>query len=48
MAFEVLTPIYGMLNTSEAKEVARIRYERTMGFLSALEKELSLTDLGIR
>ena len=48
MAFAVLTPIYGMLNTSAAKEVARIRYERTMGFLSALEKELSLTDLGIR
>lgn len=47
LAFEVYTPIYAMLNTSTAREIAGKRNEETMSFLSALEKELFVTDLGI-
>jgi putative nucleotidyltransferase with HDIG domain len=46
LAFEVYTPIYAMLNTRTARRIARKRNEETMSFLSALEKELSVTDLG--
>jgi uncharacterized protein len=46
LAFEVYTPIYTMLNTTTARRIARKRNEETMSFLSALEKELSVTDLG--
>ena len=48
LAFEVYTPIYAMLNTATAREIAKKRNDETMSFLSALEKELSLKDLGIR
>lgn len=47
LAFETYTPIYGMLNTSTAQEIAKYRYQETMSFLSALKEELSLTDLRI-
>jgi len=47
LAFETLAPIYGMLNTKSARELAEKRNEETMSFLSALENELSLADLGI-
>ena len=47
LAFEILAPIYGMLNTKSARELAEKRNEETMSFLSALENELSLADLGI-
>jgi uncharacterized protein len=39
-SFEVLTPIYNMLNTSTAKKIARKRNNLTMSFLSALKEEL--------
>jgi uncharacterized protein len=45
LAFETYTPIYGLLNTSSARKLAKKRYEETMSFLSALREELSLTDL---
>jgi len=45
LAFEVFTPIYGMLNTSSAKNLAKERSEMTLSFLSALKRELALTDL---
>jgi uncharacterized protein len=47
LAFEVYTPIYAMLNTATARRIAKKRNKETMSFLSALEKELSVTDLGI-
>lgn len=47
LAFETYTPIYGMLNTSTAQEIAKYRYQETMSFLSALKEELSLADLRI-
>lgn len=47
LAFETYTPIYDMLNTKSARELAEKRNKETMSFLSALEKELSLADLGI-
>jgi uncharacterized protein len=47
LAFETFTPIYDMLNTKSARELAENRNKETMSFLSALEKELSLADLGI-
>jgi uncharacterized protein YjiS (DUF1127 family) len=37
-----------MLNTATAKMIAMKRHRRTVAFLSALEEELSLKDLGIR
>jgi putative nucleotidyltransferase with HDIG domain len=46
LAFEVYTPIFTMLNTTTARRIARKRNEETMSFLSALEKEISVTDLG--
>lgn len=45
--FEEGIPIYEMLNTAAAKEISRERHRRTVAFLSALEQELSLTDLKI-
>jgi len=45
--FEEGIPIYSMLNTATAKMIAMKRHRRTVVFLSALEKELSLKDLGI-
>jgi len=47
LAFETYAPIYDMLNTKSARELAEKRNKETMSFLSALEKELSLADLGI-
>jgi uncharacterized protein len=47
LAFETYAPIYDMLNTRSARELAEKRNKETMSFLSALEKELSLADLGI-
>jgi uncharacterized protein len=47
LAFETYTPIYDMLNTKSARELAEKRNRETMSFLSALEKELSLADLEI-
>ncbi len=47
LAFETYTPIYDMLNTKSARELAEKRNKETISFLSALEKELSLADLGI-
>jgi uncharacterized protein len=47
LAFETYTPIYDMLNTKSARRLAERRNKETMSFLSALEKELSLADLGI-
>ena len=47
LAFETFTPIYDMLNTKSARELAEKRNRETMSFLQALEKELSLADLGI-
>jgi uncharacterized protein len=47
LALETYTPIYDMLNTKSAREVAEKRNKETMSFLSRLKKELSLADLGI-
>lgn len=47
LAFETYTPIYNMLNTPSARELAKKRSEETMSFLLALKEELLLTDLGI-
>lgn len=47
LALETYTPIYGLLNTPSARQLAKNRYKETMAFLSALKKELSLADLGI-
>jgi len=47
LSFEVYPPIYDMLNTVTAREVAKKRYKETMSFLSALKDELSLKDLDI-
>ena len=47
LAFETYPPIYDMLNTKSARELAEKRNRETMSFLSALEKELLLVDLGI-
>lgn len=44
LAFEVFSPIYGMLNTPTAKKVARERNKLTKSFLSALQYELSLDE----
>jgi uncharacterized protein len=43
--FEELKPIYNMLNTPSAREIAKERYRRTAASLSALEEELSTQDL---
>jgi len=43
--FEELTPIYKLLNTPSAREIAKERYQRTIACLSALNKELSTKDL---
>ena len=45
--FEEGKLIYDMLNTPSAKKIARGRQRRTVAFLSALEEELSVKDLGI-
>lgn len=47
LAYEVYTPIYNMLNTPTAKEIAIKRHEETMSFLAVLKKELSLSDLNL-
>jgi uncharacterized protein len=47
LAFETYTPIYDTLNTKSARKLAKKRNEETISFLSALEKELSLADLGL-
>jgi uncharacterized protein len=39
--------IYSLLNTTTAKKIAEKRHRRTVTFLSALEEELSVKDLGI-
>jgi len=43
--FEELTPIYKLLNTHSARDIAKERYQRTIACLSALNKELSTKDL---
>jgi uncharacterized protein len=43
--FEELKPIYRSLNTISARKIAKERYQRTIACLSALNKELSTTDL---
>ena len=47
LAFKTYPPIYDMLNTSSAQELARKRHEETLSFLRALKEELLLTDLSI-
>ena len=47
LAYETYMPIYDMLNTTSARELAKERNKETMSFLSALKKELSVADLGI-
>jgi len=47
LAFEIYTPIYDLLNTKSARELAEKRNKETLSFLSALTRELSLADLGI-
>jgi len=47
LAFETYTPIYDLLNTESARKLAKKRNAETMSFLSALEKELSLADVGL-
>lgn len=45
--FEEQTTIYDSLNTQTAKKIAKGRHREMMAFLSALKKELSVTDLAI-
>ena len=45
--FEEQTTIYDSLNTKTAKEIAKRRHREMMAFLSALRRELSVTDLAI-
>jgi hypothetical protein len=40
-------PIYSLLNTATARKIGEKRHRRTVTFLSALEEELSVRDLGI-
>ena len=47
LAFEIYAPIYDLLNTKSARELAEKRNKETLSFLSALTRELSLADLGI-
>jgi uncharacterized protein len=42
-----LKPIYDLLNTSSAREIARERHQRTIASLSALSAELTAKDLRI-
>lgn len=42
--FEEMKPIYHLLNTQTATIIAKKRYRKTIQFLSALEKELLVTD----
>ena len=37
LAFEIYTPIYDLLNTKSARELAEKRNKETMSFLSALD-----------
>jgi uncharacterized protein len=48
LAYETYPPIYDMLNTSTAKEIAAKRHEETSSFLAALTEELSLSDLKLK
>lgn len=48
LAYEIYTPIYGMLNTPTAIEIAAKRHEETNSFLAALTEELSLSDLKLK
>ncbi len=43
--FEELKPIYSLLNTPSAQNIAEERYRRTIAALSALKEELSTEDL---
>lgn len=43
--YEEMKPIYNLLNTQTAKNIAQKRYIETIHFLSALEKELLITVL---
>jgi uncharacterized protein len=45
--FEEQTTIYDLLNTQTAKKVAKRRHREMIAFLSALKRELSVTDLAI-
>jgi len=45
--FEEGLQIYSLLNTTTAKKMAGERHRRTVAFLSALEEELCVKDLGI-
>ena len=45
--FEEMKPIYNLLITQTAKKIAKRRYREMVDFLAALERELSVTDLGM-
>jgi uncharacterized protein len=45
--FEKLIPIYDLLNTKTAKKIAKRRRREMIALLSALKRELSVTDLSI-
>jgi uncharacterized protein len=45
--FEEQTTIYNSLNTQTAKKIAKRRHKEMIAFLSALKRELSVTDLSI-
>jgi len=45
--FDEQTTIYNSLNTQTAKKIAKRRHKEMMAFLSALKRELSVTDLAI-
>lgn len=45
--FEEQTTIYDLLTTPTAKKVAKRRHREMIAFLSALKRELSVTDLAI-
>lgn len=45
--FEEMKPIYNLLITQTAKKIAKRRYRQMVDFLAALERELSVTDLGM-
>jgi len=45
--FEELKPIYNLLNTQTAKKIAKRRHREATAFLSALEREVAVTDLDL-
>jgi hypothetical protein len=47
ICFEEQPTIYDLLNTKTAKKIAKRRHREMMASLSALKRELSVTDLAI-